>query len=447
MDKTQGANYELKTATGLLPHRPLFYFKLLQYMKILVLGSGLLGVTTAYELGKRGFEVTVIDRAATSGAETSFANGGQLSYSHGEPWASPGVLPKLPGWLMRSDAPLVLRPRAEKAMIKWGLAFLRNCTDARARANCVNLLRLGLYSRECMLKIINDTKIDFDYSDKGILHLYNTDKDFTQARAQNDFQSKFGCAQKVVSREECLTLEPTLAETSRTIVGGIHSHMDASGDAYKFCNALATFASEKYNVKFRYGVEIEGIVTEGDRIIAAATSQGQIEADGFVMAMGSYSTVFLEPLDIRIPVYPMKGYSITLPANEYCPSMSITDGTHKIVFSKLGNRLRVAGTAEFASYNHSINEVRITPIVKASQSLFPKADWSADISKWACLRPQTPDGPPIIGPTPYRNLMLNTGHGTLGWTQAAGSATIVADLMENKIPGIMLAGLTLERYI
>ena len=413
-------------------------------MKIIVLGSGLLGVTTAYELGKRGMEVTVLDRKDTSGAETSFANGGQLSYGHAEPWATPSVLPKVFKWMFRNDAPLVLRPRADWQMIRWSLKFLRNCTHARASQNCINILRLGLYSRERMDIIRRESGIEFDYLDKGILHIYGTDADFEAAKKHNDFQMKFGCEERVLTRAECLAMEPALGHTSREIKGGIHAFNDQSGDAYKFCNALAKVASDRHGVKFMHGVNIQKILAEGDRVVGVKTDRGDITADGYVMAMGSYSPLYLRPIGIDIPVYPMKGYSITLPANEFCPTVSITDGTYKLVFSNLGGRLRVAGTAEFAGHNPSIREKRVAPIIAAAKGLFPKADWSQEISTWACLRPSTPDGPPVMGRTPYRNFFLNTGHGTLGWTQAAGSAAIVADIVENKTPGIMLHGLTLE---
>jgi D-amino-acid dehydrogenase len=415
-------------------------------MKIIILGSGLLGVTTAYELGKRGFDVTVIDRQNSSAAETSFANGGQLSYSHAEPWASPSLIPKLPKWLMHPDSPLVFRPRADLDMIRWGLAFLRNCTNFRADTNTVNLLRLGLYSRECLHIIKNNESIEFNHSDKGILHIYGTKAQLEHGKRQVEFQAKFGGDEKILSRDEVFALEPALAHSSQTIIGGIHAHHDESGDAHSFCTELAKISSEKYDVKFKYGVFINDLKKDGKRIVAVETDQGDMQADGFVMALGSYSTVYLKKIGIKVPIYPMKGYSITIKANEFCPNLSLTDGTHKIVYSRLGDKLRVAGTAEFAGYDHGINEERIIPIVRAASTLLPKADWNQEISKWACLRPSTPDGPPIIGGTPYKNLFLNTGHGTLGWTQAAGSATLLADIMENKTPPILLHGLTLGRY-
>lgn len=415
-------------------------------MKIIVLGSGLLGVTTAYELGKRGFEVTVVERQPASAAETSFANGGQLSYSHAEPWANPSVLPKLPNWLMRSDSPLVFRPRADWQMVRWGLSFLRNCTTLRANINTVNMLRLGLYSRECLHAIKRDEGIEFDYSDKGILHIYGTQEELEHGKRQVEFQAKFGGEEKILSRDEVYALEPTLAYSPRTIIGGIHAYQDESGDAHTFCTKIAERATKSFGVKFEYGVSINNIKTEGRKIVAIDTDKGEMQADGFVMALGSYSSVHLRAIGINVPIYPMKGYSITLEANEFCPNISLTDGTYKIVYSRLGDKLRIAGTAEFAGYDTRINEKRIEPIVRAASGLVPKADWGQEIGKWACLRPSTPDGSPIIGRCRYNNLFLNTGHGTLGWTQAAGSARIVADIMENKTPAILLQGLTLERY-
>jgi D-amino-acid dehydrogenase len=416
-------------------------------MKVLILGSGLLGVTTAYELGKRGFDVTVLERNSESARETSFANGGQLSYTHAEPWASPGSLAKLPKWLGRADAPLQFKLRADWQMIRWGLKFLRNCTPDRANINCVSMLRLGLYSRQRMEILRKESGIGFDFGSKGILHIYGTDADFDHAKKQLDFQARFGSNQTILGRDDVYTLEPALAHSSRTLVGGIHSVEDETGDPYIYCNALAGVAAERYGVKFKYGVTINEIRTEGKTVTAIRTSEGDISADSYVMAMGSYSSPILRDIGIDVPIYPMKGYSITIEANEGCPDISLTDGSHKIVYSRLGNRLRVAGTAEFAGYDQSLNEKRIAPIVRAAAALFPRADWSQPISKWACIRPSTPDGPPILGNTPYRNLFLNTGHGTLGWTQAAGSAAIVADAMEGRPPAIIMQGLPLERYV
>lgn len=414
-------------------------------MKILVLGSGLLGVTAAYELGRRGFNVTVIDRQPESGRECSYSNGGQLSYNHAEPWANPGVLPKLPKWLVDPESPLVFRLRADWRMYRWGLQFLRNCTAERAAENCATLMRLGLYSRQKMAKLRAETGIAFDYNGKGILHVFDTDKEFDAAKRQLAFQEKLGGEERELTREACLALEPTLAHTPRTIIGGIHAYQDECGDAYMYCNALAKIASERHGVTFNYGVNIHSINVRNGNVVSVSTDQGTLAADYYVVALGVYSQVLLRPLGIDLPIYPMKGYSITLPANEYTPGLSVSDMKYKIVFTRLGEKLRIAGTAEFAGYDDHINEKRIAPIVRAAKTLFPKAQWDSNMDRWACLRPTTPDGPPILGRTVYSNLFLNTGHGTLGWTHVAGSAAIVSDIIEGKTPEIILKGLTHDR--
>lgn len=412
-------------------------------MKVLVLGSGLLGVTTAYVLASRGHTVEVFDRQPESGTECSYANGGQLSYSAAEPWATPHVLTKLPKWLTHPDSPLVFRLRADPDMIRWGLKFLRNCTTPRAERNCINLLRLGLYSRLKMQEIIDTTGIAFDYIQNGILQIFDSQRELNHAAKQAEFQAKFGCEQHVLTGQEVLTLEPALSYTRRTIAGGIHAIMDGTGDAFLFCRELAAYCTEKLGVVFHYDTAITQIDAESGRIYSVTSEKGEHTADAYVMALGAFSTTFLKGLGLRVPIYPMKGYSLTVEANEDAPRMSITDGQHKIVFSPLGDRVRVAGTAEFAGYNQDILEARIRPIMEASRSLLPTLDWDNYFDEWACLRPQTPGGPPILGATPMPNLFLNTGHGTLGWTQAAGSAYIVADVMEKRLPEITLGGLSM----
>lgn len=416
-------------------------------MKIIVLGSGLLGVTTAYELGRRGHEVAVIDRQAESGRECSYANGGELSYSWAEPWATPGLLPKLPKWLLDPSSPLVFRLRVDPLMWKWAWMFLKNCTAERAAINCSTLLMLGMYSKRKLEEIRRDTGIEFDYAESGVLHIYGARREFDAARQQADFQAKFGNAQRVLSRDECLNLEPALKHSPATISGGIHAFGDEIGDAFLYCNALAKVAAARHGVTFHYGVTIKKLLVENETIAAVETSQGEISADAYVMALGAYSALHLRRLGIPVPVYPMKGYSVTLPADEFCPQGSIADDSRKIVYTRLGTQLRVAGTAEFAGYNDRINNRRVAPIVKAGKATFPKIDWGSITQKWACLRPSTPDGPPIVGRTPYANLYLNTGHGTLGWTQAAGSAAITADIVEGKTPEILTPGISLERYL
>lgn len=402
-----------------------------------------MGVTTAYELARRGADVTVVDRAPASGMETSFSNGGQLSYTHAEPWATPSVLKKLPKWLVHSDSPLVLRLSAvDGPMIRWGLSFLRHCMPARAQANCINLLRLGLYSKKKMTELRTATNIDFDFSTGGITHIFTEQAEVEHAKRQYDFQAKFGSTHRMLSREECVALEPALAYSTIPIVAGMHAVEDEVGDSLLFCQNLAAHIQQKYGVKFDYGVTIKKLTEEHGKMISVTTDKGDYRADLYVMAIGSYSSLFLRKLGINLPIYPMKGYSITLNANEFCPQRSIMDLTHKIALTRLGGRLRVSGTAELTGYNTTINPRRIAPIIAAAKKIFPKADWNQPIHEWACLRPATPGGTPILGRTKISNLFINSGHGTLGWTEAAGSAAIIADVMEGKAPEILLYGLT-----
>jgi D-amino-acid dehydrogenase len=418
-------------------------------MKIIVLGSGVIGVTTAYLLAARGHTVEVIERKSECAAETSFANGGQLSYSHAEPWANPSVLPKVFKWMFKDDAPLVLRPRLDYRMMKWGLQFLSNCTTRAAERNAITLLRLGIYSKRKFEQVCSYTGIEFDRRMDGILHVFDDRKELDHAIAQAHFQEKFGCKEEVLTLDQCLRLEPSLQYSGKKLVGGIHAPLDESGDAREFASKLSDLCEKEYGVVFHYNTEITGIQREKKRIVAIQTSAGDFTADAYVLSLGSYSSIHLRKLGIDVPIYPMKGYSLTMPANMFAPKVSITDQQAKIVYSRLGDELRVAGTAEFAGYSDKVNEKRILPILNAIKNLFPRVvpEDESQISRWACLRPSTPDGPPIIGKTPYENLYLNTGHGTLGWTQAAGSAFLLADVVDGKQPEISLEGLSLDRYL
>ncbi len=413
-------------------------------MKIVILGSGVLGVTTAYVLASRGHRVEVIERQPESGLETSFANGGQLSYSHAEPWATPHILKVLPGWLLKPDSPLIFRLRADVDMFRWGLEFLRNCTPARAEANCLTLLRLGLYSHLKLAQIVADTGIEFDHSARGILHIFNDHASWDHAKRQADFQAKHGCEENAISAEQVLAMEPTLASSERKIIGGMHAPLDAQADTLLYCKALASYCTEKLGVKFHYNTTITALEKTDDAVTAVKTDKGDFNADAYVLALGSYSPLFSKKLGFRLPIYPMKGYSVTLPFNDASPRISVTDGTHKIVVTKLGNFARIAGTAELAGYDTNINNQRIKPIVRAAKSLFPHMAWEQEQTFWACLRPSTPNGPPVLGASPVRNVFLNTGHGTLGWTQAAGSAYLLADVIEKRATEISLQGLTLK---
>lgn len=419
-------------------------------MKITILGAGVIGVTAAYVLAERGHEVEVIERGPEAGAECSFANGGQLSYSHAEPWANPHMMAKVFRWMFKEDAPLVLKPSLDPHMMHWGLAFLRNCLKDRCDMNSVNLLRLGIYSKQVMERIRVTSGVPFDNLRTGILHIYTSESDFDHAQKQAAYQNKFSgsnFSMEVLNRDAVMQKEPTLQHSNRNIVGGVFCAIDESGDCGKFTQNLGAIAARDFKVEFNYDTTVHSINVEGDRIKSVMTDKGLKFADAFVMAMGSYSYPALKRIGIKVPVYPMKGYSITMPVGKYAPGMSITDNENKVVVTRLGDRLRAAGTAEFAGYNTDVKDSRIAPILRATQSLFPDTDFSDEnMFKWACLRPSTPDGPPIIGRSKYSNLFLNTGHGTLGWTQAAGSANLLADVMEKRQTEIALTGMTVDRF-
>lgn len=420
-------------------------------MKICVLGAGITGVTAAYELARRGHDVTVIDRQPDAARECSYANGGQLSYAHAEPWANPGVFPKLWKWMFQEDAPLVLRPSLDPHMIRWGLLFLRNCLPAYARRHSEVMLRLGLYSKQKMAELMADTKVEFHHLSKGTLHVYSDQKSFDHARKQAEFQHSLGCEEKTLSKDECFAMEPTLAHTTMKLVGGLHAPIDESGDIHIFTQNLATLIAERYRVKFVYGNHIRRIHKAGNGISHIEfVSDGKPEFlsgfDSYVMAMGSHSSIYLRQIGLYVPIYPMKGYSISFDASEHCPRVSITDDAAKQVYSLLGKRMRVAGTAEFAGYNETVRKVRIDPLVKGMQKLFPHAP-RENLTEWACLRPSTPDGPPIVGKTPISNLYMHTGHGTLGWTQSAGTARLLADSIDGRATEIPLSGMDIDRCV
>ncbi len=414
-------------------------------MRIIVLGAGISGILSAYYLGKAGHKVTVIDRQKEAAQECSYANGGQLSYSHAEPWANPHVFPKLFKWMGQDDAPLVLKFSRDPQMIKWGLSFLANCAPNKAERHAKALLKIGLHSRNKMKEIRKDTGIHFNWQDKGILHIYTDPKEFDVAIKQANIQQQWGCKQEIFSYQECIAKEPTLEHSCEEIHGGIFSPMDESGDIHIFTQKLAQHVETRFHAKMMYGTEIQAIHRTGDTIESIDTSKGNLKADAYVMCMGADTPLMMRKIGLKVPIYPMKGYSITLPADEYSPNVSITDDARKIVYSRLGDVVRVAGTAEFAGYNKDVNPARIEPIKRGIKSLFPHANLNQP-KEWACLRPSTPDGPPIVGRTKLQNLYMNTGHGTLGWTQGAGTANLLASVIGDETPEISLEGLNMRRY-
>jgi len=416
-------------------------------MKVLILGGGVVGVASAYYLNQAGHDVTVIDRADAVGRETSFANGGQISWGAGDPWAAPGIARTAFKWLFKPHSPLVLRPRLDPAMWSWMLRFLRNATPARYAINRERMLRLARYSHACLKELRQETGIQYEQQTGGTLVLFRTQKDLDKAAATTALLDRFGVPYQMLSRSGCLAHEPALKAVREKIVGGIHYPGDESGDCHRFTLKLAQLA-ENAGVRFQLQTKINRLETTGEQVTGIVTDSGEFAADAYVIACGSYSPLLLRPLGIKLPVYPLKGYSITIPVTNpsAAPSGTLSDETYKVVITRLGDRLRAAGTAELAGYNLSLPKSRCATLEHVVRDLFPDAGDFARAEYWTGLRPMTPDNPPVIGATPLRNLFLNTGHGTLGWTMSCGSGKVLADLVSGRRPDIDLDSLTLARF-
>ena len=408
-------------------------------MKIAVLGAGVIGVTSAWYLAADGHEVTVLERRDAAGMETSFANGGQISAGHAEPWAKPSVLPKLLKWIGREDAPLLFRPHADPAQWAWALRFLLECLPGRFERSCRVLAGLAAYSRQCLRELRASEAIHYDELSRGILHFCTEQRDFEALARHAEAMRPLGIRREIKSGAECLALEPALAHSAAPVVGGVYTPEDESGDAHKFTAELARRCAGK-GVRFRLGATVRALEARADRATVARLADGAgVEADAFVVCLGSYSPLALAPLGIRIPVYPLKGYSVTLDlgaSGAAAPSVSLNDEAKKIVVSRLGNRLRAAGTAELAGYDAAVNAVRCEAIAARLRQLFPGLAGCAVADRWAGLRPATPDNVPLIGRTRLANLYLNAGHGTLGWTLACGSGRALAALVAGRRPDV-----------
>lgn len=410
-------------------------------VRIVVLGAGLIGVSSAWFLAEDGHDVIVVDRQPGPAMETSFANGGQISTSHAEPWANPATPLKILKWLGREDSPLLWRLRADPAQWEWGVRFLRECCPRRTRANMRAILALALDSRARLKGLRRDLGLEYDHLERGILHFYTDPAEFFHAVPQVALMREFGCERSVKTAAECLAIEPALARSAVPIVGGTYTADDESGDAHRFVTALAA-RCVAHGVQFRHSCNAVGFDVADGKLSAVRLANGEkLLTDACVVALGSYTPLLMRPLGIGIPVYPAKGYSITIPVspdgNGLAPSVSLTDDGAKLVYSRLGNRLRVAGTAEFAGYDTSIDSARLAPLLRRVRQIFPQLKFSdAQVEPWTGLRPATPSNVPLIGRTRLGNLYLNTGHGTLGWTLAVGSGRLLADLLTGKSPSI-----------
>jgi len=418
-------------------------------MTTLVLGAGVTGVTTAYYLAKAGHKVTVIERQPGPALETSFANGGQISASHTEPWATPATLPKIIKWLGRNDAPLRFRLKADPKLWSWCARFLMNCPHPRALINAERMLRIALYSRDQLSSLKKDTGIQYDQLNKGILHIYRDLSELTAANKRVQAMNDLGLERHGLDVDACVALEPALkaAAGNDLISGGIFTPGDESGDAHTFTMALADLCIEM-GVEFHFDSPIKQLIAKDGRFKGIETQANTFEADSCVVALGSYSPLLLKPLGINLPVYPAKGHSVTLPvtSSKEAPSVSLIQDELKLVYSRLGNRLRIAGMAEVAGYNADVDEGRSRLILKSALALFPNCSAPELAEFWSGLRPQTPDSVPVLGSTKIDNLYLNTGHSTLGWTMACGSGKVLADLIISQQPEIDLNGLEISRF-
>ena len=412
-------------------------------MKLLVLGAGVVGVSSAWYLSQAGHEVTVIDRQPGAGLETSFANGGQISVSHAEPWSNPHAPLRALAWMGREDAPLLFRLRCDRALFDWSWRFLRECTPGRTRANIRDIVTLALYSRAQLKALRAETSLAYDHLERGILHVYTDAGEYETAIEAARVLREFGCDRRLVDAPTCVEIEPALAAARPLLVGGDYTADDESGDARAFTQGLAVRCAER-GVVFRYGAAIEKLLPAGGQIagvvVNTPTGRETLAADAYVAALGSYTPGLLRPLGIPLPVYPAKGYSATIPlkSSSVAPTVSMTDDGHKLVFSRLGQRLRIAGTAEFNGFNTELNEVRCEAMMRRARVLFPDLDPAGPPEFWCGLRPATPSNVPFIGRSRVPNLFLNTGHGTLGWTMACGSGRVLSDLVSGREPEIAL---------
>jgi len=414
-------------------------------MKVIVLGAGLLGVTSAYFLRQQGHEVTVVDRQASAAAETSFANGGQISVSHAEPWANPSAPLKVLKWLGKEDAPLLFRLRSDMGQWLWGLQFLRECTPERTRHNIRQIVKLGTYSRDTLQQLRQDIGLNYDQRTQGILHFYTSAEEFEAAEAPAAQMRELGCDRQVISADEAVRIEPALRHIRPQLAGATYTSEDESGDANRFARELVRHC-EADGVQFLMSHTVTALREVAGRLdhVEATETEGRFQtlrADAYVLAMGSLSPLYARPLGIRLPIYPAKGYSVTMPVKnaDLAHQVSLTDDEYKLVFSRLGDRLRIAGTAELNGYDRDLNRVRCEAIVRRVEQLFPGAGDASAAQFWTGLRPATPSNVPLIGKTRVSNLYLNTGHGTLGWTHACGSGKSIARIISGLKPEVDFA--------
>jgi D-amino-acid dehydrogenase len=416
-------------------------------MRVLVLGGGVIGVCAAYYLTEAGHDVELVERRGAAAMETSFANAGEVSPGYSAPWAGPGVPLKAIQWMLMTHSPLVIWPLLDPAMWRWGAMMLANCTARAYALNKSRMVPIAEYSRDCLKALRAVTGIRYDERMQGTLQLFRTQKQLDATAKDIAVLQQYGVPFELLDRGGFVRVEPGLAPTQHKFVGALRLPGDETGDCHVFTQKLAAMAAAR-GARLRYDTAILGLERTGDRITGVRTPNGTLSADIVVLALGSYTPLMLAPLKLRIPVYPVKGYSITLPIVDAsrAPESTIMDETHKVAVTRLGDRIRVGGTAELAGYSLALREPRRATLTHVVNDLFPGGGDLARADFWCGLRPMTPDGTPIIGPTPITNLLLATGHGTLGWTMAAGTGRVIADLVSGRQPEIDISGLTMARY-
>ncbi|KQN03652.1 D-amino acid dehydrogenase [Sphingomonas sp. Leaf25] len=416
-------------------------------MRIVILGAGVIGVTSAWYLAQAGHEVVVIDRQRGPALETSFANAGEISPGYASPWAAPGIPRKALKWLFMEHAPLILRPKVDLAMLRWLVAMLGNCNARDYAVNKGRMVRLAEYSRDKLIELRAATGIAYDERSQGTLQLFREEKQLAGIDKDTAVLKADGVAFEVLDRAGCIAAEPGLSGSNMDIAGGLRLPGDETGDCFKFTNALADMAADA-GVEFRLGQTIRRLVRQGDRVTGVETDRGVVRGDAYLVALGSHSPRLVEPLGLRLPVYPVKGYSITVPIVDEgrAPVSTLLDESYKVAITRLGDRIRVGGMAEISGFNNDLPDARRATLEYSLGSLFPGAGDVSRASFWSGLRPMTPDSTPVVGATKLSNLWLNTGHGTLGWTMACGSAAVIADLMSGGQAAIETGDLALSRY-
>ncbi len=417
-------------------------------MKVIVLGGGVIGVSTAYYLARAGADVTVLERQSDVALETSFANAGQISPGYSTPWAAPGIPTKAIKWLFQRHAPLAVRPDGSLFQLQWMAQMLANCNDAAYAVNKERMMRLSEYSRDCLRSLRQEIGLQYEARTGGTLQLFRSQKQLDGAARDIPVLEACNVPFELLDEAGCARAEPALAKVPGRVVGGLRLPNDETGDCQRFTTELARQA-QQLGVKFRFNTEIDTLEVERGRIAAVSLADGErLVADHYVVAMGSFSRQLVKHLGLNLPVYPTKGYSLTVPIihPDGAPVSTVLDETYKIAITRFDDRIRVGGMAELGGYDLSLNPRRRETLEMVVTDLFPEGGDVKAASFWTGLRPMTPDGTPIVGRTPYANLSLNTGHGTLGWTMACGSGKLLADIVIGQRPEISTDGLAIDRY-